>query len=121
MARPKKPDKRQASFNDVFIEDPDIASLLEEIAQGEAVAIRVRQAKREVKKLVDAGYPNVINADQDGEHSGYVNCIGYRFFAGKIDTPERDQKAKKIPSRTAWLPLDVHRADLFSTQPAGVT
>ena len=42
--RPKK-DRRQASFDDSIIEDMDLEDLLEEIDKGEAIAIRVRQAK----------------------------------------------------------------------------
>lgn len=117
--RPKK-DKRQSSFDDAVIEDLDIEDLLEDIEKGEVVAIRVRQAKRELKKLVEAGYADVINAADDGEHSGYVRCGRYRFWAGKTTTPERDQKAKKIPSRESWQPLDVHRLDLFTAAQLGM-
>lgn len=117
--RPKK-DKRQSSFNDEVIEDIDVEDLLEEIERGEAVAVRVRQAKRELKKQLAERYVTVINAADDGERSGYVRCGHYRFWAGKTTTPERDQKAKKIPSRESWQPLDVHRLDLFTASQLGI-
>ncbi len=115
MARPKKPDRRmQGDFNDFVIEDAEIADLLDEIVEGEAIAIRVRQAKREVKKLIAAGYPDAINSDADGMGSGYANVLGRRVYCGVVDVPEREQKAKTIPSSTKWVGLDVHRADLFA-------
>lgn len=112
--RPKKPDKRlQGDFNDYIIEDAEIAALIDELIEGEAIAIRVRQAGREIKKLIAAGYPDAINSDADGTGSGYANVLGRRVYCGVVDVPEKQQKAKTIASSRKWVGLDVHRRNLF--------
>lgn len=119
--RPKKPDKRlQGDFNDYVIEDAEIAALIDEIIAGEAIAIRVRQAMREVKKLIAAGYPEAINSDAaEGGGSGYANVLGRRVYCGMVDVPEREQKAKVIPTSTRWVGLDAHRRSLFDAVAEG--
>lgn len=111
--RPKK-DKRQSSFADMFLEDPELADLIDEVINGAEVAKRVRQANREIKLRLLEEHPEVINADADGMHSGWVNVLGRRIFTGVIDQPEKTIPAKVQSSSRKWVGLDPYRVDLFS-------
>lgn len=111
--RPKK-DKRQSAFDDILIEDLELAKLIDEVIDGAAIAKRVRQANREIKLRLQEEHPDVINADADGMHSGWVNVLGRRIFTGVIEVPEKTIASKVQSSSRKWVGLDPYKVDLFS-------
>lgn len=118
--RPKKPDKRlQGHFNDIPVENLELAELIDAVIENAAAATRYRQASTEIKKQINDNYSDYINIDADGIHSGWLNVLGRRIYVGRIDVPEKPIKPGVKSASRKWVGLDPHKLSLFDAVAEG--
>lgn len=62
----------QSSLEDIVITSEELYGHIATVHETEALAADNRNSKKQVKKLLNESYPNAINSDDDGSHSGFV-------------------------------------------------
>lgn len=118
--RPKKADKRlQGDFNDIPVEDLELAELIDDYMELESEAKRFRQVSKAIKTHISDNYPQHINSDADGMHSGWLNVLGRRVYVGMIDVAEKSVPATIRSASRRWAGLDAHRRDMFDSVEEG--
>ncbi len=118
--RPKKPDKRlQGDFNDIPVEDLELAEMIDLYIELEGEAKRFRQVSAAIKTRIDDNYSEHINSDVGGIHSGWLNVLGRRVYVGKIDVAEKEVPATIRSASRRWVGLDAHRRDMFDAVAEG--
>lgn len=105
----------QGAFDDVVIEDSELAEYLGMIADNADAYAAYRDGIAKARALMEGKYKHLINIDDDGETSGFLRCGIYRFVA---KTNHRDAETRtptiNVKEGETWLPFDVKKVDLFS-------
>jgi len=131
--RPSEADReRQASLADIRITTNEkLARACRAYDAFAEAAAAYRQAAKEIKAIIGTSYPEAVNSDDDGEHSGYVvvqfpesepdpendpdedaeelgRAGAWRFRPRNRYVPEETVEFKRNAG-TSWRPLDVEK------------
>lgn len=109
--------EEQGAFDDVVIEDTELAEYLGLIADNEEAYNAYRDGIRKARALLESKYSDKINIEDDGDNSGFLRCGVYRFIA-KTNHREAEVRTPTINVKEGWtwLPFDVKKVDLFSSR-----
>lgn len=110
MPRQRNP-KNQRTIDDLVIEDPALADALARATENEPAALAFREARQEVKKLVQTEHIDVINAITNDGRPRWAVVDGHRFLYKTAERPA----GKKAPAAGVTTKLDITRI----AEPAG--
>lgn len=101
---------QQSSLADIRIEDPELEDALQRSFDNAEAAADFRGANKLIKEMLKNKHKNVVNTDDDGEHSGWVVCGGFRF-----KPRNKYRSAEKVEFDRAegfdWSPLEIERLE----------
>lgn len=96
-------------ISDQVIEDLELAEFLAQVHTNEEAAAAYRAAKKGLKDLMSAKYPEYINSDDDGTHTGFVRCGQYRFRPRASVREAGERPASQITEGLNWADLKIEQ------------